>query len=206
MYNAHPHFDCQFDKLFDKMIKNTKFLGGYQVEKVHSRHFFFAVRLPQEIKYEIQKKCQSIEEYFPFKNWVHHEDYHITLAFLGSAPVDKLKSAQNLVKSALKEEKGFQLHMNEIGIFGAEESPRIFWADVQKEEKLSLLREKVYMACAEAGFALETRPFRPHITLARRWIGAKDFQRSLLKDQNPYQSHSLTFPVSEVVLYENTCR
>lgn len=52
---------------------------------MEGHHYFFALLLPQDIKSYLQEKCEQIKMDFPFKRWVHHEDYHITLAFLGHA-------------------------------------------------------------------------------------------------------------------------
>lgn len=62
--------------------------------------------------------------------------------------------------------------MIEIGglnIFGSPKSPRIFWAQVNEVEPLFHLQEIVHKMCLAAGFTLETRPYHPHITLARKW-------------------------------------
>ena len=60
----------------------------------------------------------------------------------------------------------------------------------------------MFSACEEAGFELETRPFRPHITLARKWIGEEAFQQTLLEIWNELQSEPLAFQANEVVLYQ----
>ncbi|MFP7299455.1 RNA 2',3'-cyclic phosphodiesterase [Neobacillus niacini] len=165
-------------------------------------HFFFAVKIPDEIKLIIKEKCGQLKEVLPFSTWVHHEDLHITLAFLGNAPAEKLSNAVDKVNTALRGTKGFHLEMNKLGIFGKEESPRIFWLNTKVSSELDSVREKVFTACTEAGFKLETRPFKPHITLARRWKGDQSFQKKLLDLWGELQPEPLLFNISEIVLYQ----
>ncbi|WP_313799471.1 RNA 2',3'-cyclic phosphodiesterase [Cytobacillus sp.] len=166
-----------------------------------STHFFFAVSLPEEVKKELHKQCLAIKERFPFQRWVHQEDYHITLAFLGAAAEDKLEKAKKLVMTALNGQKAFPLQINQLGVFGKVDSPRIFWADTAKEERLNTIRSIVFSACLEAGFKLETRAFKSHITLARKWVGNHPFEVKHLKN-HPFEKAPLAFQAKEVVLYQ----
>jgi RNA 2',3'-cyclic 3'-phosphodiesterase len=168
----------------------------------HRSHFFFAVRIPEQTKLRMQEHIEKIKERIPFSRWVHYQDLHITLAFLGSAPPDKLKQAENQVQVALKDEQAFTLKINKLGFFGNVDSPRVFWADTEESKKLKSIRNKVFSACEEAGLQLETRPFRPHITLARKWKGEQPFQTELLGLWEEFQPVPLSFEASEVVIYQ----
>jgi RNA 2',3'-cyclic 3'-phosphodiesterase len=165
-------------------------------------HFFFAVKIPQETKLIIKENSERLKEILPFSRWVHHEDLHITLAFLGNAPLEKLSRAMEEVQGTLSGSKGFILEINKLGIFGKLDSPRIFWADTKESNDLQTVRKKVFTACLDAGFQLETRPFKPHITLARKWAGDQPFQKNLLQIWDELQPEPLLFKVSEVVLYQ----
>lgn len=167
-----------------------------------STHFFFAVSLPEEVKKELHKQCLSIQEKFLFRRWVHQEDYHMTLAFLGEASGDKLEKAKRLVMTELDGQQAFPLQINQLGFFGQKDSPRIFWANTAEEERLNTIRDIVFSACLEAGFKLETRPFKSHITLARKWAGSHPFEMDYLKDTNPFAKAPLIFQAKEVVLYQ----
>ncbi|WML40885.1 RNA 2',3'-cyclic phosphodiesterase [Neobacillus sp. OS1-2] len=165
-------------------------------------HFFFAVRIPKETKRIMKDHMEELKETFPFSRWVHHQDLHITLAFLGAADPKRLTAAEKNVKQTLKEGKSIPLKMNKLGIFGQEDSPRIFWVDTEESTELKAIRNKVFSACERAGFQLETRPFRPHITLARKWNGAEPFQKKLLERWNELQPEPLFFQANEIVLYQ----
>jgi 2'-5' RNA ligase len=150
----------------------------------------------------MKQNSDRLKEILPFSRWVHHEDLHVTLAFLGNAPSEKLTIAMEKVHGILSGSKGFILEINQLGIFGKQDSPRIFWADTKESNDLQMVRKKVFTACLEAGFQLETRPFKPHITLARKWTGDKPFQKNLLDVWNELHPEPILFKVSEVVLYQ----
>lgn len=172
------------------------------MSKQMNAHFFFALKLPDETKEKLKEYMENIGLQLPFSRWVHHEDYHITLAFLGSAPEEKLQKAAGLIADSIRNEKSFPLYICKLGVFGKQDAPRIFWCGTQQDKHLQELRSKVYSACQEAGFELETRPFKPHITMARKWAGTGPFQQSLLDAANPFKSRHLEFEASEVVLYQ----
>lgn len=164
-------------------------------------HFFYALRLPMEAKLLIRDQLTELKQHFHFSRWVHHEDYHITLAFLGNADSRKLDDSVDFVQKALAEEHIFPLTIHELGVFGKKDSPRIFWAGVREEKRLHEIRNLVYQACTTAGFKLETRPFHPHITVARKWSGENLFPNDFMK-KNPFSDHPIELKASEVVLYQ----
>ncbi|MFP3918282.1 RNA 2',3'-cyclic phosphodiesterase [Lysinibacillus telephonicus] len=166
-------------------------------------HYFFAVKLPGEVKSFLNEWVEINKEAFPFKKWVHPEDYHITLAFLGFVEESMLKNSIEKIKEVLAGENSFTLTLNEIGTFGAAKSPRIFWTDVQKSEVLMELQKKVYESCVKMGFELDKKPFRPHITLARKWKSEQPFHQDNLTLIRTNEGKLFSFTVSEIALYES---
>ena len=171
-------------------------------------HYFWAVRLPDLTKQTIHDEMKKLDHIFRFKRWVHREDYHITLAFLGSVEEQRLSGVIELVGSAIEEEDSFPLQIEGLDVFGNPKAPRIFWAAVNEEKGLFRLQEIIHRKCTEAGFTLEERPYHPHITLARKWAADEVFNRELLSQYNPFQKGSLAFEAKDIVLYrtnvENT--
>ena len=165
-------------------------------------HYFWAVRIPDEIKQQIQLEMKKLQQTFLFKRWVHMNDYHITLAFLGSINHEKRQHVIELVGEAFEESQPFSLQILGLNVFGKTTSPRIFWAAVSDESKLLQLQAIVHKKCQEAGMELESRPYHPHITLARKWIGQEESSMGLLQKFNPFQEKPLSFLVNEIVLYK----
>jgi RNA 2',3'-cyclic 3'-phosphodiesterase len=171
---------------------------------MNQTHYFFALKLPSETKMVIKEHMDKLKEIMPFSRWVHPEDLHITLAFLGHAPSGQLESAIHNVKEAIQGSSPVSLQIDKLGTFGSTISPRIFWAGTETEQsaEMQLVRDRVFKACVDAGFKLETRPFKPHITLARKWIGEEPFKQDLLNKWQAIQPTPLGPTVREVVLYQ----
>lgn len=164
-------------------------------------HYFWALRLSNDVKKLMFEELQKIKGNFPFKRWVHELDYHITLTFLGSAQEEKLALATSLVGETVRSVKAFPIELQGLNVFGNREVPRIFWASVKQESQLYELQKQVFNVCSEIGFSLESRPYLPHITLARNWNGDK-FEREWLEQYNPFRHLPISFIANEVVLYK----
>lgn len=162
-------------------------------------HYFWAVRLPDEVKHSIYTRLEAEKSIFRFKRWVHEYDYHITLAFLGYADPQQLDASAELIRQSIKNEGSFPLSINHLGVFGKRDKPRIFWSGIASEERLFQLQNLVFKACQQAGFPLDKRPFTPHITLARNWSG-EGCERQWLEEHNPFKDE-ITFIVNDLVLY-----
>ena len=161
-------------------------------------HYFLAAKLPIEVKEFLREWVEKNKIDFPFARWVYHEDYHITLAFLGFAEQSMKQEVVESMSQALIDESPFSLALNKIGTFGAHKKPRIFWADVEESKELNEVQKKVHHECIKIGFELDTKPFRPHITLARKWQGEDHFDIEMLTKFED----TLSFMVNEIVLYE----
>ena len=168
----------------------------------HNEHYFWAIQLPESIKQNIHEEMVKHKQIFQFSRWVHRSDFHITLAFLGSTDAQRKNSVIDLVGNAIKDETAFKLQVQSINIFGNQKSPRIFWGAVNHESALYHLQTIIYEKCQEAGFTLETRPYHPHITIARKWIGNEEFNMELLEQYNPFHEKPLTFLANKIVLYK----
>ncbi|MFC0270355.1 RNA 2',3'-cyclic phosphodiesterase [Metabacillus herbersteinensis] len=163
-------------------------------------HYFIAVTLPETTSIFFKNWREENKDKYSFRNWVHHEDLHITLAFLGhpdsNEQIDRLKEE---LESKLEEIKSFQLNLQGLGTFGNSESPRIFWAGVKQSFALTELRNWVYECCENVGFELDKKPFRPHITLARKWAEKTQFKMTSELEE-AFKEESFIVPVTAVHL------
>ena len=165
---------------------------------MNKNHYFIAVKLPQEVKKFLKEWTENNQMNLPFNRWVYPEDYHITLAFLGMIEDGKKDEIIRTLKEVLLDTKSFQLTLNQFGTFGLINKPRIFWIDVEISEELLRIQQNVFTHILKLGFQLDTKPFRPHITLARKWVGEDNFNQKVLTKVDREDS----FTVNEVVLYE----
>ena len=91
------------------------------------------------------------------------EQWHITLAFLGE--VGNPEVLYDGLRAAAAGTSPFTLHLSGAGAFTR---ARVVWVGVGGDvDGLRGLASEVQLACRDAGIALETRPFRPHLTIGR---------------------------------------
>lgn len=164
-------------------------------------HYFVAISLPDQLKEHIAAAKQALKHPFPFQRWVHPDDYHLTLAFLGSSSPDQLQLLADHLDKKFCKSDAFSLQIDQLGIFGDCTRPRIFWLGVKQEKKLTSLRNKVYDECEKVNFKLESRPFHPHITLARKWKG-ESFPIETLQQKNPFVHKDVSFSVQSIGIFQ----
>lgn len=164
-------------------------------------HYFIALALPFKIKQQLAKHYSNVASQLPFKKAVHELDYHITLAFLGNQDESILQQLMLNLELKLKSVKPITLTIDGYGTFGSDTSPRIFWNRLEPNKALFDLQQIVSEQCQSLGIQLESRPYNPHITIARKWAGEKNFDSTLLEQLNPLKEAPITFLANEVVLY-----
>lgn len=156
-------------------------------------HYFFALVLPDDVKEMIAEEMKKRND--PFKRFVHREDYHLTLAFVGAAALSDLQKACAFIEERAGHTPIFDLKLTSLGTFGPKASPRIFWVGTNEPAPLFQLQKEVASACRAAGISIDEKPFRPHITTARKWVGSESYK--------PVECPEWpSFPITEVALYE----
>jgi 2'-5' RNA ligase len=142
---------------------------------------FIGIPLGAEQRSAIQRQKETLQHKFSFQKWVHPDDLHITLKFLGETDNSTTEKIIDLLKELAAAQSPFTLGLNELGIFGKPSAPSILWMGIQGElSVLSALQAQIEFKVEPLGFAREDRPYSPHITLARRYQGHDPFSKELL--------------------------
>jgi 2'-5' RNA ligase len=165
-------------------------------------HYFLAIPVSERVRSVLQLWSEQLQGSLPFKQWVHPGDYHITLAFLGKASFQTINELKKVVQETVATHESFNLQVRSAGTFGKKERPRIFWAGVSAGDELYNLQHDVYIACESADFELDKRPFRPHITIAKKWMGETTFNHDKIDEIVQPKEGKANWRVSEVVLYQ----
>ena len=96
------------------------------------------------------------------------ENLHLTLAFLGECDSIQLEAAKAVMDAVAF--APFVIQMNRLGRF-RRAGGDTWWAGVLECPPLLALQGNLAVKLCEAGFSLERRAFRPHVTLARQVEG-----------------------------------
>lgn len=188
------------------------------MEKRH--RIFVAINLPADIKKELFLYSEKWPE-LPSK-WTPADNIHITLEFLGALNDEEIGEVCVIVKEVAERHRSFSLSLNQI-IYGpplrsafakasrgrqgfAGQAPKMVWAEGEKSEELTLLREDLENSLTEKiRFVPENRVFAPHITLARissfAWRGIEPEERPEVNEKI-----DLAFTVESVEVMESVTK
>jgi 2'-5' RNA ligase len=118
---------------------------------------------------------------------VSPEGIHLTLKFLGNISAQKVTDITGVMEQASQGVSPFQLQITEVGAFPDMRRPRVLWVGIKGEvDKLIGWQQRIDNGLVPLGFAKETRPFTPHLTLARLREGVspgdrRDFGELVMK-------------------------
>ena len=127
---------------------------------------FLAIAIPDEIRSAFAALLKEFRALAPHLKWVHAENLHVTLKFLGETPPEKLAALRSAI-AAIRSSDPVRLEFRGLGFFPNEKRPRVFWAGMEASPNLKSLAADVDQSAHRLGFPLEDRPFTPHLTLAR---------------------------------------
>jgi len=136
---------------------------------------FFAVALGDDARAALDAACGALKEKVPFARWTHPADYHATVKFIGDVEPELARRLADPIRDAVAGSGRFELALGAFGAFGRPAAPDILWCGAEGVDPLRALHERVDAAAAGCGVARDTRPFRPHITVARKYRGAAPF-------------------------------
>jgi 2'-5' RNA ligase len=99
--------------------------------------------------------------------WVAPANYHVTLAFLGWTGVDAIGAVCDALNAATAGEGRFGFRTTRLGAFPSLDRATVLWAGIEDPGPLSRLAGAIGGAMAGLGFRRDSRPYHPHVTIAR---------------------------------------
>jgi 2'-5' RNA ligase len=155
---------------------------------------FVAIEVPETVRAEIQAVAPQPG---PGLRVVKSEQWHLTLHFLGEADLDAVIAALTGLSFA-----SFELRLAGEGQFRARDES-VLWLGFEHSRELIELHSNVgRRLTAGIGYRPESRPYRPHLTVARRRMRhAGNEVDGFLADAKNWQSSP--FLVADVVLFQS---
>jgi 2'-5' RNA ligase len=157
-----------------------------------SERLFVALPLPEEVAAALARMEPTAGDAV---RPISAVDMHLTLHFLGRAVTDVVRDALRSVTAA-----EFDVCLGRPGHFSMKGRKQVLWVGVEPTSPLLALHAALGEALGTAGFEPETRPYVPHITVAR--LGAKA-PRRLVRDfeQQPIPAEPVTFKATRFALF-----
>lgn len=121
---------------------------------------FVALEIPEIVADALSTLQSGIEG----ARWRPIENFHLTLAFIGEVDRHGFNAAIDALAEI--EAPAFEIRLSGIDFFSDRKRPHALWAGAAPSAPLNHLQAKVVNALRRAGFAIESRKFKPHVTLA----------------------------------------
>ena len=156
---------------------------------------FVGIEIPEELRRRMAMLATPIDG----ARWVPEENLHITLRFIGEVPEDV---AEDLAE-ALHDVKvpPFSVSIAGAGHFESRKRVRTLWLDVEKNEALQALHDRIDSRLVRSGLAPEGRRYKPHVTLARLNEARPATVRDWLASNGMFRA--VPFPVDRFVLFSS---
>lgn len=136
---------------------------------MQKKRLFVAVNLTNEIKDALSGLATRVGKHLDGRvSWVHRDNYHITLKFLGPVDINAVAELDEALKTAARGVPPFGFDVEGLGCFPNPNRAKVLWAGLRGfSDSLPQLAERIETACARVGFKKDGRPFSPHITIGR---------------------------------------
>lgn len=125
---------------------------------------FIALDLPEPLETTLMDVHRQLDPGGELARWVGAGSVHVTLKFFGEVAAEGVGRLAAALGSITWDP--IDVRVRGVGVFPNRRTARVLWAGIESPG-LSRLRELVDESALGAGFAGDTRAFRPHVTLAR---------------------------------------
>lgn len=126
---------------------------------------FTGIAIPREVQASLERLISRLRPHGHL-TWSPPYNLHITTKFIGEWPPERLDE----LNAALREVPvagELPIAVRGLGWFPNPHHPRVFWAAVHVDERLARLSVDTDRRLTTLGIEAETKPFKPHLTLAR---------------------------------------
>ncbi|HYH27479.1 MAG TPA: RNA 2',3'-cyclic phosphodiesterase [Actinomycetota bacterium] len=162
---------------------------------------FAAVDLPPTAERAAERAIEAWRVRLSGGMWVPSERWHVTVKFLGRTPTDVLEDVRGACAAAASRIRPFRVGLDGLGVFPSPGRARVLWIGLRdREGGLPALARAVDDELANL-FPPETRPFSPHLTVAR----FKPFtdMRAVIEELRSTRVEASPFRVGKLVLYRS---
>jgi 2'-5' RNA ligase len=157
---------------------------------------FIGIPLAAAVIDELRSASARLRSNADGLRWTAPQSWHVTLQFLGNTSPDQL--ACIVPRLRVLQSPPVPLCLEALDCF---ERAGVLIACIRPAPALLMLQQRVTASTQPCGFLPETRPFQPHITLARGKGPMRDL--SQLKTQLRRPSNFTRFVAREFLLYES---
>ena len=127
---------------------------------------FIALELPDEFRFEVAGLARQLSARVKGR-FTSPENYHVTLAFLGDISEHEVRLAMDAIEEARPQTNDVPVECNGLGKFGRPHDATL-WLGLREDTGIAQLAADVREALVERDIPFDAKPFKAHVTLARR--------------------------------------
>ena len=168
---------------------------------------FFAVPIPdpaRRLVAEVMARVQaSVGDGRAKIRWVRVDGLHLTLRFLGQTPHERVAGLARMLDALGAATSSFPVTIARAGAFPNPSRPRTLWLGIERgAAELAKLAVDLEAGVAVDGQPLATKPFAPHLTIART-DGLRAAGAAATALREAAESLEATFTAERVVLFQS---
>ena len=156
---------------------------------------FLAVELSQELRAELAALHQELRRRIEPEmkrdmriSWTRPASIHLTIKFLGDMDEQVIDPLRAALEQAIGSQRAVNVPLERLGAFPRPQNPRVLWVGPSENwekgaeaKRITEIHGAIEQACEGLRFLRETRPFSPHLTLARIKAGERHVGVALAK-------------------------
>ncbi|HLA62213.1 MAG TPA: RNA 2',3'-cyclic phosphodiesterase [Nitrospiraceae bacterium] len=156
---------------------------------------FLAVELSQELQAELATVQRDLKHSIEPEmkrdtriSWARPASIHLTIKFLGDMDEQVIDPLLVAVEQTIGRQMPVNVPLERLGAFPRPQSPRVLWVGPSENwerggeaTRIAEIHGAIEQACEGLSFLRETRPFSPHLTLARIKVGERHVGVALAK-------------------------
>lgn len=142
---------------------------------------FIAINFTPKVQSHLSSIIQKLRKEAVRGNFTRSENIHLTLVFLGEVSPNRVQEIIEVMNEATFNRDSFEIAIEGIGTF-MNRGEQLYWCGVRESDVLVDLQHALNTGLKEAGFSVDEKAFKPHITLGRRCIMSKKFERKTFEE------------------------
>lgn len=167
------------------------------------KRVFAAVEISDEARRAAGAAIESLRVEFGNKaaRWISPVNLHITLRFFGDIDDDRLREIRDAAGNSISNLSGFSAELKGTGVFPRLRRPKVLWLGIDDGGGLEKLKSGLDAELHRAGFEMEDREYRPHLTIAR--LKDQRLTRTIAERHLALKFEPVRFSINRITVFQS---